>query len=92
MKKEEGPMTESGVHQIVFNAFDKYEHDTALPRHKENVARLTDLITNMDDLNRTMDKIDGGVTAIKHVLRYLGGSLTTLYILIKLIQALKGHL
>jgi len=84
--------SESGVHQIVYNAFDKYEHDTALPRHKENVARLTDLNENMADLNSTMAKIDGGVTAIKHVLRYLGGTLTTLYIVIKLIQALKGHL
>lgn len=81
--KEERVMTESSVHNIVLTAFDKYEREIAQPRHTENVARLTQLTS-------TMDKIDGGVTAIKHILRYLGGFLAGLYALVKIIELAKG--
>lgn len=82
--KEERVMTESSVHNIVLTAFDKYERETALPRHTENVTTLA-------EIKSTMDKIEGGVTAIKHILRYLGGFLAGLYALVKLIAVARGH-
>ena len=84
-------MTESGVHQIVDSAFEKYERETAQPRHQENCEKLENLIANLSQVNSTMDKIDGGVTAIKQVLRYLGSAIIGAAALIKIVQMLKGH-
>jgi hypothetical protein len=36
-------MTENDVRVIVYNAFDTYEQDTALPRHQENLANFRKL-------------------------------------------------
>lgn len=77
-------MTESGVHQIVHTAFETYEKEIAQPRHLETTGQLAQLL-------RTSDKIEGGVTAIKLTLKYLGSAILVLAALMKIIVAVRGH-
>lgn len=77
-------MTSIEVHQVVEEAFDKYEREIAGPRHEAVTGKL-------DRLLSIATKVQGGVTAIKYVLRYLGGALAGTCALVKILQAWKGH-
>jgi hypothetical protein len=78
------PMTESGVHQIVREAFDTYERDIAKPRFEKTDAQLGEVLS-------MSGQIKGGVTTIKWTLKYLGSAIVVGAALVKIVQAALGH-
>lgn len=80
-------VTESDVHMIVDDAFDKYERDVAHPRHKENSELMKENGAKLDHLMSLQDKLVGGVMALK----WIGGVLVFVVGMAKLIAIIRGY-
>lgn len=71
-------MNEAWVKNIVRTILDIYEKDTGAPRHLTNSNRL-------DAIETKLDKVDGGITAIKWIGGVLGFALLVMQLL-RLVQ------
>jgi hypothetical protein len=73
-------MTESAVRVIVFEAFDKYEKDTGLPRHTENLGNFTTLFASIN-------KARGSLNALQWII----GGPGIVMVILELLRFARGH-
>jgi hypothetical protein len=84
MQPGETAMTESAVRVIVFEAFEKYEKETALPRHNENLGNFTKVFA-------AMNKAIGSINALKWFVGLIVGGPGIVMVVIELLRFARGH-
>lgn len=80
-------MTESAVRVIVMDAFDKYEKETGLPRHTENLGNFTTLFAAINKARGAVTTLQWLVTAAALII----GLPAAVLALVELARFARGH-